>query len=47
MVLKIPGIMKGMSAITVKSFLNGVLVRSLTHARNVPMENVTTHVPIP
>ncbi len=44
-VLRIPGMMKGISAITMKSFLNGVLVRSLTQARNVPITNDKRQVP--
>jgi hypothetical protein len=33
MVLRMPGIIKGISAITTNTFLNGVLVRSLTQAK--------------
>ena len=44
-VLKIPGIMNGINDMTMNSFLNGVLVRSLTQARKVPIRNVSVQVP--
>ncbi len=44
-VLRIPGMIKGINDITMKSFLNGVLVRSLTQARKVPIKNVSVQVP--
>ena len=47
MVLRIPGMMNGISDMTTKSFLNGVLVRSLTQAKNVPIRKVNVQVPMP
>jgi len=44
-VLRIPGIMNGINDMTTNSFFNGVFVRSLTHARNVPMIKVRVQVP--
>ena len=47
MVLRIPGMINGISDMTTKSFLNGVLVRSLTQAKKVPIKKVNVQVPMP
>ena len=44
-VLRIPGMINGISDMTTNSFLSGVFVRSLTQARNVPSRNVRVQVP--
>ena len=46
-VLRIPGMINGISDMTTKSFFSGVFVRSLTQARNVPIKKVSVQVPRP